>query len=142
MEYRCRSGRNDLGTPAVIDDVLRNLPCLHNFSSCGLPYHCSITNVETAYFHRKDTEADEFEAYSRHQTMANVARSSLRRFTTQAARQATVSYAAPAAEQVNQYGINVSQAQGTVNSLTGGKTGGHSYGRRSTDNAQLSATHL
>lgn len=51
--------------------------------------------------------------------MANVARSSLRRFTTQAARQATVSYAAPVAEQVNQYGIKVSQAQGTVDALTG-----------------------
>lgn len=53
--------------------------------------------------------------------MANVARSSLRRFTTQAARQATVSYAAPAAEQVNNYGIRVSQAQGTVDALTGGE---------------------
>jgi len=53
--------------------------------------------------------------------MANVARSSLRRFTTQAARQATVSYAAAAPEQVNQYGIKVSQAQGTVDALTGGK---------------------
>ena len=53
--------------------------------------------------------------------MANLARTSLRRFTTQAARQATISYAAPAAEQVNKYGIKVSQAQGTVDALTGGE---------------------
>ena len=51
--------------------------------------------------------------------MANAARSSMRRFATQAARQATVNYAAPAAESVNQYGIKVSQAQGVVDSLVG-----------------------
>ena len=52
--------------------------------------------------------------------MANVARTSLRRFGTQTARKATVNYAAPAAEKVNQYGIRVSQAQGYVDSFTGG----------------------
>ncbi|KAK5088604.1 hypothetical protein LTR05_002824 [Lithohypha guttulata] len=51
--------------------------------------------------------------------MANVARTSLRRFGTQTARKATVNYAAPAAEKVNQYGIRVSQAQGYVDSFTG-----------------------
>lgn len=52
--------------------------------------------------------------------MANVARSTLRRFTTQVARRAAVSYAAPAAETANPYGIKVSQAQGVVDTLIGG----------------------
>lgn len=49
----------------------------------------------------------------------SVVRSSLRRFGTQAARQATVNYAAPAAEKVNQHGIRVSQAQGIADSFVG-----------------------
>lgn len=49
----------------------------------------------------------------------SIARSTLRRFGTQAARQATVSYAAPAAEKVNQHGIRVSQAQGIADSFVG-----------------------
>lgn len=52
--------------------------------------------------------------------MANVARSSLRRFATQTARKAAVSYAAPAAETANPYGIRVSKAQGVVDTLVGG----------------------
>lgn len=52
--------------------------------------------------------------------MANVARSSLRRFTSQAARRAAVSYAAPTPEVANPYGIKVSQAQGVVDTLIGG----------------------
>ena len=50
--------------------------------------------------------------------MANVARTSLRRFGTQTARAASVNYAAPAAEQANAYGIQVSKAQGYVDNFT------------------------
>lgn len=53
--------------------------------------------------------------------MANAARTSLRRFTSQAVRAASVNYAAPAAEQANPYGIKVSKAQGYVDQLTGGQ---------------------